>query len=175
MVELRMIETERLILRQNIPTDFDAFRAMYDDPEVVKHIGNGQPGTTQDSWFRFLRFIGHWSVLDYGFFAVIDKASGLFLGQTGLAEFRRGLGEDFDPYPEAGWMFVKAAHGQGYATEAARAAHEWFDARHGRQRTVCIIDAANAASIGVAEKLGYSLIGERPYRDEMVLVFERTP
>ena len=114
-------------------------------------------------------------MLDYGFFAVIEKQTGLYLGQTGFSDFQRELGGDFDPYPEAGWMFAQAAHGKGYATEAALAAHEWFDRERGRQRSVCIIDPPNTASIRVAGKLGYRAIGERPFRDASVLAFERLP
>ena len=117
-----MIETERLILRKHALDDFEPAFAMYSDPKVVRHIGDGKPGTRQDVWFRLLRFAGHWQLLGYGLFAVVEKASGCFIGEVGLADFHRGLGDDFDPFPEAAWIMASSAHGQGFATEAMDAA-----------------------------------------------------
>ncbi|MGE0281668.1 MAG: GNAT family N-acetyltransferase [Rhizobiaceae bacterium] len=170
-----MIETERLLLRPSAIEDFQPIKEIYTDPEVIKHIGVGQPASAQDSWFRLLRLIGHWTVFGYGFFTVVEKVSGRFAGLAGFAHFHRELGDDFDPFAESGWTFATWAHGKGYATEAATAAHQWFEANHGRQRTVCIIDHDNDPSIRVAKKLGYDLVGPRPYRDESILVFARTP
>ena len=170
-----MIETERLLLRPNALVDFEAIKDMYTDPEVIRHIGLGKVSTAQDSWFRLLRLIGNWTAFGYGFFSVIEKSSGKFAGLVGFAHFHRELGDDFDPFPEAGWTLASWAHGKGFATEAATAAHSWFDEQHGRRRTVCIIDHDNDRSIKVAEKLEYSLIGPRQYRDESILVFKRNP
>jgi RimJ/RimL family protein N-acetyltransferase len=170
-----MIETERLVLRQNQLEDFEQAYAIYSDPEVVRHIGNGKPGTQQDVWFRLLRFVGHWQLLGYGMFAIVDKESGRMVGETGFADFKRGLGDDFDRFPEAAWILASDMHGKGYALEAATAAHRWFEDNHGTQRTVCIIDPPNTASIRLAGKLGYRLIDERPFREATVLAFERQP
>lgn len=170
-----MIETERLILRQNTLEDFEPIRDMYVDPEVIRHLGVSKPSTAQDSWFRLLRLIGNWTAFGYGFFSVVERSSGKFAGLVGFAHFHRELGEDFDRFPEAGWSLASWAHGRGIATEAATAAHGWFEEQHGRRRTVCIIDHDNDRSINVAKRLGYSLIGPRAYRDESILVFARDP
>jgi RimJ/RimL family protein N-acetyltransferase len=170
-----VLETPRLILRQHRLTDFEPAYAMYSDVEVTRHIGNGKPATRQDVWHRVLRFSGHWQLLGYGMFAIVEKATGRFVGETGLCDFCRELGPDFDPFPEAAWIMARDSFGKGYATEAARAAHEWHEANRGPQRTVCIIAPENHASLRIAQKLGYRAIGPRGYRDETVTVFERTP
>ena len=151
-----MIETERLILRKHTLDDYEPAYAMYSDPIVVRHIGDGKPGTRQDVWHRVLRFAGHWQLLGYGLFAVEEKASGNFVGEVGLADFHRGLGDDFDPFPEAAWIMAASAHGKGYATEAMHAALTWFDDNRGRQRTVCIIDPPNTALDQSRGKAGIS-------------------
>lgn len=168
-----MIETPRLILRRHTLEDFEAAHAMSTDPEVMRFINDGKPASRQDVWHRILRFAGHWQWLGYGLFAIVEKASGNFIGETGLADFKRELGDDFDPYPETAWVLARSAFGKGYATEAAIAAHKWFDETRGRQRTVCIIAPGNAGSVRVATKLGYTPIAPRDYRGEPVLVFER--
>jgi RimJ/RimL family protein N-acetyltransferase len=168
-----MIETPRLLLRQHSLEDFPAYRAMNMDPRVIEYIMAGKPATEEESWNRLMRNAGFWPILGYGLFAVVEKQTQCYVGLTGLAKFCRGLGEDFDPYPEAAWSNVGAAHGKGYGTEAAIAVHDWFRANHGPTRTVCIIDAENAPSLRVAEKIGYRAYDEAIYKDKRVIKFER--
>ncbi len=168
-----MIETERLILRPHEPGDFATMFAMLNDPQVTHFIAHGVPMPRADVWTKLLRNIGHWSAFGHGQFAVIERQSGIHVGDTGLADFHRGLGEDFDPYPEAAWVFARAAHGKGYATEAAVAAHAWFDAKYGRKRLVCIIAPENHGSLAVARKLGYTAYGETRFRNDPVVKLER--
>lgn len=84
---------------------------------------------------------------------VCDRATGAVLGDIGLLESRRAIIPELT-VPEVGWTLVPAAHGEGYAGEAMRAVLDWADA-NGIDRTCCIIDPGNAASIRLAEKLGY--------------------
>lgn len=169
-----MIKTQRLILRPHAPEDFEAMFAMSTDPVVMRFIRHGAQATRQDIWTKLLRNIGHWSAFGYGLFAVVEKSTGAYVGDTGLAIFHRGLGDDFDPYPEAAWVYALAAQGKGYATEAAIAAHDWLDARIGKGRRVCIIDAANIGSLAVARKLGYAPYGEVEYKGDPVVKLERS-
>jgi len=169
-----MIETERLIL--SIPTidDFESFHAMLAESDVYRFLGNA-PCPRPESWTKMLRSIGHWKAFDYGIFSVREKATGLYIGETGIGHFQRDLGAGFDPYPEAAWVFAAAGQGKGYATEAADAAHRWFVGLKGEQRTVCIIDPENAPSIRLAEKRGYRAFATHAYRGQTVTAFERFP
>lgn len=168
-----MIETSRLILRPHVLADFEASYAMNSDPLTRKFVAGGKPIEREEAWHRLMRYAGHWSLLGYGLFAVFEKDTGRFIGEAGLADFHRGLGDRFDPYPEAAWMFAGIAHGKGYATEAASAAHRWLDDSRRQSRTVCIIDAANVASVRVADKLGYRPFGETTYKGDTVTMYER--
>lgn len=169
-----MIETERLSLRPYTLDDYAAYSAMCSDPEVVRYIG-GQPLSPEDAWNRVLRYAGHWSLLGYGIFAVIEKASGRYIGETGLADFHRGIGPGFDDAGEAAWVFSSDVHGRGYAFEAADAAHRWFARQKGDTRTVCLIDPANGASLTLAARLGYSPFGEANYKGHVAILLERRP
>lgn len=168
-----MIETERLTLRLPTVEDFNASLAMRTDPIVQRFIGNGEPAKPEDVWTRLLRNIGHWSALGYGLFAVVERQSGRFIGEAGLADFHRGLGKNFDPFPEVAWAMASDTHGKGFATEAAMAALKWFDETRGAGRTVCIIDSRNTASLRVAEKVGYIRYGSDRYKDHEVELLER--
>lgn len=169
-----MIETERLVLRPYTLADYDPYTAMCSDPAVVRYMG-GQPLSPEDAWNRVLRYAGHWALLGYGIFAVIEKASGRFFGETGIADFHRGLGDGFDQVGEAAWVFCSDIHGRGYASEAAQAAHDWFAERMGNPRTVCLIDPANGASLALARKLGYVAYAEANYKGHTATMLERCP
>lgn len=168
-----MIETPRLTLSKPSLADFDDSYAMSIDPMVVRYIG-GKPTSREDAWNKLLRNIGHWAAHGYGIFTVRERSDGAFVGEVGLAHFRRGLGGGFDPFPEAAWVLASSAHGRGYATEAVTAAHHWIDRERSPERTVCIIHADNHASTRVAEKLGYVAFGEAEYRDARSRMFARS-
>jgi RimJ/RimL family protein N-acetyltransferase len=167
-----VIETARLLLRPHTLADYEAYCAMVEEPAVYRHTGS-VPMTREEAWHRILARTGHWSALGHGPFAVLDKTSGAFLGETGLGNFRRGLGADFDGDDEALWVFSEAVHGKGIAQEAARAALAWYDRTRGCRRSVCIIRPENDASLRLAAKLGYHPYDERPYKDRPVVVLER--
>ncbi|RVA11109.1 N-acetyltransferase, partial [Mesorhizobium sp. M7D.F.Ca.US.004.03.1.1] len=64
-----VIGTKRTILRAHQLGDFEAYAAMWTDPVVTRFIG-GKPRTREESWMRFLRHAGLWSLLGYGFWAI---------------------------------------------------------------------------------------------------------
>lgn len=167
-----MIETERLLLRPHIATDFPDFKAMSQDPEVMQYIGR-KPSTDDEAWLRFLAHFGRWKLLGYGLFAIIEKETGLFLGDAGFSDFRRGLGTDFDPFHEAAWILSTAGQNKGYASEAMTAAHIWLEKQYKPKKTVCIISPENEPSIRLASKLGYQKTGLGNYKDSDVIMFER--
>lgn len=149
------LETERLLLRGHHVDDIGECAAMWADPEVNAHI-SGVPSTYEQSWSRLLRYAGHWHHLGFGYWAVIDKADGSFVGEVGLADHRRTTEPDLTGKPEAGWVFASRAHGKGYATEAVTAMLAWADAQLPFALTSAIFDPAHEASISVARKVGYS-------------------
>jgi RimJ/RimL family protein N-acetyltransferase len=149
-----VVETGRLRLRAHRIDDFDAARAMWADPAVVRFI-SGKPSTPQQTWMRLLAYAGHWSLLDFGYWAIADRATDAFLGEIGFADFKRDFAPSCAGIPELGWALATHATARGIATEAARAACAWGDARFECERTVCLIDTRNVASLGVARKCGY--------------------
>lgn len=152
------LHTDRLTLRPLSLADWEAYAAAWADPRLTAFIG-GQPRTRTESWGKFLQGIGLWPLFGYGYWSFVDRESGTFLGNGGLASFERGL-PDLAGYPEAGWAFVPDAWGRGLATEAMAAILGWADEVLGRPEIRCIIDPGNAASQRVAAKLGFEAMGE---------------
>lgn len=167
-----VIETERLILRGHRLEDFDALARMWGDPEVVRYIG-GKPSTRDESWARLLRYVGHWPLLGYGFWAVERKGDARFVGDVGFANWEREVTPPLDGMPEGGWVFIAESQGRGLATEAVRAAVDWIDANVARNTTACIINDDNAASIRVAHKLGYREFAKGQFKGSNVIQLRR--
>lgn len=169
-----VLETERLILRGHSKADLEACAAMWGDAEVTRYIG-GRPFARDEVWARLLRYVGHWHEMDYGFWALCEKDSGRFVGELGFADFMRPLTPSFGDTPEMGWVLAPAGHGKGYATEAVAAALAWADTRFAGGRTVCMISPDNAASLRVAQKVGYREFARADYHGETILLERLTP
>lgn len=166
------LETARLVLRGHGIDDFADSAAMWGDPAVTRHIG-GKPSTREEAWTRFLRYLGHWSVMGFGYWVVRERATGGFVGEVGFADYKREIDPSLEGAMEIGWVLSPSAHGKGYASEAASAALAWATARFASMRTVCLIDPGNEASIRVAEKCGFKEIGRTTYKGDPTIVFER--
>ncbi|MBL8530846.1 MAG: GNAT family N-acetyltransferase [Hyphomonadaceae bacterium] len=165
------IETERLVLRPHRLSDFEAMAAMWAEPEVARFI-SGQPSTTEESWLRLQRYAGHWPLFGFGYWALIEKESGRYLGDGGFMESRRGFPPPFDA-PEQGWAIAGWAQGKGYAREGCEAMLAWAEAHFRRRDFVCMIAPENTPSLKLAGRLGYREYARAEYRGAPVVLFRR--
>lgn len=165
------IITERLILRAFTLDDWEAYAQAWADPELTAFIG-GEPRSRNMSWTKFTQAVGLWPLLGYGYWAFVDRKTGAFLGNGGLARFERGI-DQLEGFPEAGWAFVPAAWGRGFASEAVAAIINWSEITLKAPEVRCIIDPRNAPSIRVAEKNGFVRIDEVENELGVSLVYAR--
>jgi RimJ/RimL family protein N-acetyltransferase len=169
------LRTQRLILRGHTAADHGDSLSLWSDPEVTRYVG-GVPSTAEEVWSRILRYGGLWSLLGHGFWHVSETSTGRFLGEAGVADFRRALDGVGEFAPETGWAFVPSAQGQGFAREAMEAVLDWADDTLRARRTVCMIAPQNAPSLRLAQRLGYREFTRAPYRgNESVLLERRSP
>jgi len=169
-----VLETERLKMRGHCIEDFSHSAAMWADPEVTRHIRDN-PFTEEETWTRFLRYVGHWVLLGFGYWVVEERDTGRFVGEVGFADYRRDLQPSLTGVPEVGWVLASHAHGRGYATEAVRRVTAWGDAHFGAIRTACIIDPGNLSSIRVAVKCGYREDQLTTYKGQPIMLLVREP
>jgi RimJ/RimL family protein N-acetyltransferase len=174
MIEIPVLDSERLRLRGHRPSDYEDSAAMWSDEAVVRHIG-GKPATREEVWARILRYVGHWAWLGYGMWVVEEKATGMFAGEVGYTNNKREIQPPLMDRPELGWVLASSFHGKGYATEAVRVAEAWGDKRFGKEPTVCIVHADNERSIRVAEKCGFKEPARTTYKGQATIVFTREP
>jgi RimJ/RimL family protein N-acetyltransferase len=166
------LETGRLMLRAHRVEDFDALHAMWIDPLVYKYIVR-EPPSRESNWSRLIRYAGHWSMLDYGFWVVIERATGALIGELGCADFHRDIEPPLDDRIEMGWVFASSYHGKGFASEALTAVIEWGDRNLKNRRMACIVDPKNLASVRIADKFGFHKAHETTYHGGPTWVFHR--
>ncbi|WP_435419217.1 GNAT family N-acetyltransferase [Parerythrobacter aurantius] len=165
--------TERLELWLPVRDDLYPLFEIISQPDTQRYLG-GAP-TLHDHFMRFARNAGSWTLYGYGIFVVRERGGdGTPLGNCGIFHSIRGLGEDFDDRPEAGWILREEAVGKGYAGEVMRAVLEWFDARIGGE-VVCMIDPDNAPSLKLAGKLGFAPLRDGVMPDGSVAKLLRRP
>ncbi len=156
------IETERLRLRGHHRDDLPQCVAMWSDPLVTRFIG-GTPSSEQRTWARLLSYVGHWALMGFGYWVIEERESGQFVGEIGFADFKRDGAPLLRSGPELGFALAPRFHGRGYATEAVRAVLAWGDACLARGRCVCLVDAQNAVSLHVLEKVGFEILERSPF------------
>lgn len=140
------LETERLILRPPVAEDFPHFVELMADEETARHIGGVQ--TEAQVWRSVASLIGHWHMRGFGFFSVIEKESGQWLGRIGPWNPHQW------PEPEVGWTIARPHWKKGYAKEAAIASIDFAFNELGWAKVVHVIAHENIASQGVAKSLG---------------------
>jgi RimJ/RimL family protein N-acetyltransferase len=172
MLEIPTLETARLRLRPHRLDDFEAYAAMWTEPAVVRFIG-GVPFSREASWSRFLRQIGLWYHLGFGFFAIEDKATGAWAGECGFHDLRRATTPSIEGTMECGWALITAMQGRGIAEEAMRAALAWSAAHGTSDRLTAIIDPDNPASLRLADKLGFTEFARGAYNDKSIVMLDR--
>jgi RimJ/RimL family protein N-acetyltransferase len=174
MMNVPVVETERLVLRAHTLDDFPAFAAMRADPVVMKYMGKGDLLDEEESWLRFQSMAGHWQLKGFGTWAIQERESGTVIGSLGYADKMRPPSHPASGAPEMGWSLAASAHGKGLATEALRAALVWGRSHFGPARVVCVISDDNAASIRVAEKHGFKQFAAASRYGLGRRVFDRT-
>jgi RimJ/RimL family protein N-acetyltransferase len=148
------VKTQRLILEPWRSSDWEAFRPIATDVEVMRYITGGVPWTDEQIQNFVFRQITLYSERGFCRWKLVEASTGEPIGFCGAGMWRE------EPDPEIGWWLARSHWGRGLATEAARIAlHDLFE-RVGLERLISIARPDNNASIGVMKKLGLRFEGE---------------
>jgi RimJ/RimL family protein N-acetyltransferase len=158
------IATDRLLLRKPTASDVTPMMEVHQDPEVMRFLGP-YPVTLTTAWRNVAMMVGHWEMLGYGSWVVIDKSTSEIVGRVGLWYPDGWLGV------ELGWTVKRSRWGEGIATEASRAALKWAWANLQVDHIISMIHPENGASVRIAEKLGESFERSEILNGAQVLVY----
>jgi RimJ/RimL family protein N-acetyltransferase len=146
----REIRTSLLLLRRWLPADREPFAALNADPQVREFFPSTM--TREESDASVERIERHFEEHGYGWWAVETPGVAPFIGFVGLSI--PSIEAHFTPCVETGWRLAVPFWGQGYATEAARAALAFgFDEVH-LDQIVSYTTVANVRSRRVIERIG---------------------
>ena len=125
----------------------------------------GGPHTEEEAWEACWVYVAGWLLHGHGLWAVTRKYDEAILGFV-LVGLEWG-----DAEPELGWKVLTDARGQGYATEAARAARDWALSDGGLDTLVSYVHPENARAIALAKRLGALPNAHNPHPVEGTLAF----
>lgn len=160
------LRTERLLLRAFRPEDLEALHHIWGDPEVIWWGADPDLEATRLRLQRILRTSADLSS-SLGWAAVIERDTGNLVGDV-FIQRTAYVPDGF----ELGYHFAKAAQGKGYATEASRALVQNAFAAGALTAVHTLIVPRNAPSLRVAEKLGFTEVGEVMHAGLLHRLFE---
>lgn len=151
---INVIETERLYLRQWQASDFAVFAKINADPEVMKYFPKLLTPKVSDIIASKCQQLianqgwGLWAVCLKNSTKIYDD----FIGFVGLNDTHADM--SFAPAVEIAWRLHKDYWGQGYATEAARAALNFAFTELSLDEVVSFTALINERSQLIMERIG---------------------
>ncbi|MFZ3214560.1 MAG: GNAT family N-acetyltransferase [Candidatus Acidiferrales bacterium] len=146
---MKILETERLLLRQLAADDAAFILELLNEPAFLQNIGDRGARTLDDA----RRYIANGPVASYkrfgfGLYLVALKESGVPIGICGL------LKRETLEHVDIGFALLERFRSQGYAYESASAVLDYGCRVLRLQRIVAITAPHNQASIALLQKLG---------------------
>lgn len=143
---LEQLTTDRLLLRQWLSQDFEAFANFFASAENTQFVGGVKK--SEEAWRLMATYIGHHQLYGYSYMAVVGQKTDTLVGAVGL------WNSPHWPEPELGYWFLPSGQGKGYAFEAASALKQYALEQAGLPSLVSYIAGANEPSKRLALKLG---------------------
>ena len=149
-MNIPVIQTDRLILRGPVSSDFEPFAEFC---ATERSRGIGGPISRAEAWRGLAMMIGHWELRGYGMWWLEEKATGRAVGRVGL------WNPEGWPAPELGWVIYDGFEGKSLAHEAAIAARDYAYESLSWPVLISLISKDNQRSITLAECMGAKLDG----------------
>lgn len=145
---MKIIETERLYLRELLLEDTEELSKVLSDPESMQFYSEPFSLEKVEQWIRWN--MKNYRIHNHGLWAVILKDGEEFIGDCGITMQRI---ED-ETVPEIGFHIIKSFWNKGYATEAAFACKQYAFEKMNYPKVFSYTTIRNLASQKVAEKIG---------------------
>ncbi len=151
---MKVIETERLILRRLTVDDDEFILELLNDPAWLRFIGDKGVRTLDDAREYILKGpVAMYERLGFGLYLTELKDEGVPIGVCGL--IKRDYLKDVD----IGFAFLPRFRREGYGYESASAVMSYGKRALGLNRLAAITSPDNYDSAGLLEKLGFHFEG----------------
>lgn len=154
---VRRLRAGRVLLREWTADDLAPFAALNADPRVMQHFPSPLTRAESDAFVRD-RIVRQFAERGFGLWAVEVPDVAPFAGYVGLLV--QTFEAEFTPCVEIAWRLAFSHWGNGYATEAARAAIAFGFTEAGLDEIVSFTVPANHRSVAVMTRLGMHYAGE---------------
>ena len=161
----KIIETDRLILRELNKDDSVHFYNLNSDPEVLKYTGDAPFSSIADAE-KFLINYKDYQKNGFGRWAVILKETESFIGWCGLKLNEENL-------IDIGFRFFKKEWGKGYATESAKAVLDYGFITLKLNKIIGRSSKDNIPSIRVLEKINMTFWKEDRFEGVVDSIYYR--
>jgi len=159
-----ILETDRLRVRETTEADVDCFYQIYAEPSVAEYMEplsvDRDEGTACINNYRekVYAFYG------YGMWTVLEKESGQVVGRAGIS-WREGC-----DLPELGFVIGVPWQGRGYAFEVCDAILSYAREELLMERVQALVRPDNGRSLGLCERLGFTVSGETETEEKTCLL-----
>lgn len=158
------IHTERLVLRPYESNDWESFRSLVQDSEVMRWLSG--PLSSESARGLLDRLIAHDPATGLVGWAVLTRPDGNYCGHVFIHDYSRD-----ERSAELGFVLVKQFHGQRLATEMASAALEYARTELGCGSVNATVDEDNEPSKAVLVQIGMSMKSRRSDSNGSYLVY----
>ena len=143
-----VLQTERLALREMVPSDAPFIVEMLTNPAFLANIGDRGVHDLDAA----AAYIGKWRAVyerdGFGLWLSELRETGEPIGQCGLVR------RDTLPGPDIGYALLPRYWSKGYAVEACTAVRDYAMQHLGLGELLAIVSPGNAASVKVLERIG---------------------
>lgn len=153
-----MTESSRIQLREYFPEEQELYHKWISDPIIMRFL-DWKTQSVQESQQRFLEVLHqkHTAPRYEYYLAIVDKKSGLFLGNAGISFLEQSFAT-----AEIGWIVLPEFQNRGYATEAGTILMEMAKSNPKCRKIIAECDCENKGSERVMQKLGMLKTLEKP-------------
>jgi len=149
---MKIIETNRLIIREFMPEDSDLL-LLYSQEEIAKKELPDEVLESKEKATELIKMFKEKYPYDYPLvYAIESKEAGCMIGHICLSPISEGI--------EVGYAIATEYQGKGYATEVVRPFVEWGKKKQKIDKIYAIVKISNIASLKTVEKSGFTFQSE---------------
>lgn len=157
-------ETDRLILRELLPSDAEGMYALDADPEVHRYLGHQPIEDRQQAMAAIQNVRRQYEEEGVGRWAMEEKATGSLVGWTGLKLVKTPM-NGYVNYHDLGYRLRREYWGRGLAIESAWPALAYGFEQLGLATIYAAAHVDNIGSNRVLQKLGFQRKNAFYYQD----------
>lgn len=145
----RIMETDRLLVRETTTEDVEAFFEIYSDPAITEFMEDLYPEKEQEKAYirEYIKKV--YGFYEYGVWTLVEKETGQVIGRAGFSN-REGCRD-----PEIGFIIGVPWQRKGYAYEVCAAILRYGWEQLDFETVQVLVEPGNEASLRLCHKLGF--------------------